>query len=235
MRFTIFSNKGGMEKSTDAVLRVLDDDACVFVVVDGGEFCGDIAAPIIMEAIQNEFKGGIKVNDAFIKKCVRAAIEKLKEKTAESDGFKKVKASCAMLVTDGKKAIWGHIGNCRIYRLKSGKIKELTNDHTTAWKSFENKEISFGDVSKKDKWPPLVSISYDNDIEPDVSKVKNLFYEYSFILCTDGFWKNISGDEIEKCAKSHGNTKVCLCKMIDYVESNCDSDCDSVSAIMVNL
>ena len=235
MRFTMFTNKGGQEKNTDAVTRILDGDACAFVVVDGGEFCGDIAAPLILETIQNELKNGIKVSDALIKRCIRAASDKLKEKAEESDGFKKVKASCAMLITDGKKVIWGHIGNCRIYRMKNGKIKELTNDHTNAWKAFVNKELSFEEVSSNDKWPPLVSISYDNDLDADVSKVKSLFCEYSFLICTDGFWKNINGDEIEKCTKSHENTKVCLCKMIDFIEAKCNEDCDSVSAIMLNL
>ena len=235
MRFTTFTNKGSRENNTDAVLRIIDGDACAFIVVDGGEFCGDIASSVIIDAIQTELKSGIKVSDALIKKCIRTASERIKEKCVENDGFKKVRASCAMLITDGRKVIWGHIGNCRIYRLKGGKIKELTNDHTSAYKEFAEKKISFSEIAQKDEWPPLVSICYDNDLDADVSKAKSLFFEYSFILCSDGFWKNISGDELEQSTKMYENTKVCLCKMIDRIEAKCGDECDSVSAIMVNM
>lgn len=235
MRFTTFTNKGTKDNNTDSVARFIDGNVCAFVVVDGGEFCGDIAAPIIMDAIKAKLKGNIKVSGALIRDCIRAASDAIKKKTMEDSGFKNVKASCAMLITDEKKAVWGHIGNCRIYRLSNGKIKEVTDDHTSAYKEFLEKKISFDEIAKKDVWPPLVSINSDNDVDGDVSKIKNLFFKYSFILCTDGFWKNLTGNDIENSAKLYDNTKLCLCRMIDSIEGHGLIECDSVSAIIINV
>lgn len=235
MRFTTFTNKGTAKLNTDAVARFIEGNVCAFVVVDGGEFCGDIVSPIIMNAIKTELKSNIKVNSTVIRDCFRRAVDSIKAKALEDEGFKNIKASGAMLITDGKKAVWGHIGNCRIYRLFRGKIKEVSQDHTLAYRDFMEKKISFEDIAKQDSFPPLVSINAENDVDADMSKVKKLFFKYSFILCSDGFWKNILPAEIENSAKMHDSTKMSLCQMIDYIEGHNISECDSASAIVLTI
>lgn len=233
MRFTTFTNKGTRENNTDTVSRIMFGNVCAFVVVDGGEFCGDISAPIIADAIKAELKADMRVNGAVVRNCFRAANAAIKQKAEEDSGFKNVKASGAVLITDGNKAVWGHIGNCRIYRLLRGKIREITSDHTCAYKDYLENKISFEDIAENDNSELMVSISADNEVDADVSNIKKLFFNYSFILCTDGFWKNLTGSEIEESITQ--STKLSLCKMIDKIESHNITECDSVSAIVVNV
>jgi len=233
MRFTTFTNKGTRENNTDVVLRIMDGNVCAFVVVDGGEFCGDIAAPIIADVIKAELKSDMRVNGAIVRNCFRAANAAIKQKSDEDFGFKNVKASGAILITDGNKAVWGHIGNCRIYRLLHGKIREITSDHTQAYRDYVENKIAFEDIAENENCELMVSINADNEVDADVSNVKKLFFNYSFILCTDGFWKNIANTEIEESISK--STKVSLCAMIDKIESHGIIECDSVSAIVVNV
>ena len=60
MRFTTFTNKGTRENNTDTVSRIMFGNVCAFVVVDGGEFCGDISASIIADAIKAELKADLE-------------------------------------------------------------------------------------------------------------------------------------------------------------------------------
>lgn len=233
MRFTSFSDKGGAQLNTDSVTRLIQDNVCAFITTDGGAFCGDIVAPIVEEAIIESLKKDMRVNSAVLRSCFENAHKKLSEKAIEDDGFKNAAVSCAVLIIDSDNAIWGHIGNCRIYRLKSGRIKSVTADHTNAYRKYKNKEIEYDKIAENDNGDLIVSINALGSADADISAVERHRNSGAFLLCSDGFWKNISTKNILTFAKSSLGAKEWLSSMLSHIEKNANPDTAGISAITI--
>ncbi len=235
MRFSTFSYKGGCEQNRDKVEKIIQDGVCAFIVTDGGSFCGDIAAELICTAATDELKKDLRVDSAVLGNCFSVIQKTVTEKASEESGFGNVYASCAILIFDKDKAIWGHIGNSRIYCLKKSKVTFVTDDHTGAFKKFSQKDIEYNDIPKYDDTTLLISISAKNTIPADISEVKKTGEQYSFLLCTDGFWKNIDLEAIQDFKKESDSAKTWLASMLTIVEKRAKADSDSISVVAITM
>lgn len=75
---------------------------------------------------------------------------------------------------------WGHAGDSRLYLIKKGRVKQLTVDHKEADGAL-NQAIGAGD------WK-LISTGW-----------KHFWSGESVLLCTDGFYRSFSNEEIRGC------------------------------------
>ncbi len=235
MRSTIFSHKGGRTQNSDRAEKIIQDGVCAFVLADGGDFGGDIVAELICTTAAEELKKDLRVDSGIISNCFEVIRKTITRKAEQEEGFKNVCASCAILLFDKGKAIWGHIGNCRIYCLKSSKVVSVTDDHTEAFKKFSQNEIKYNDIAKHDNGTLLISINAKNTISADVSDIKKIGEQHSFLICSDGFWKNIDTEAIQDFKKESDNTKTWLASMLSVIEKKAKADCDSISAVAISM
>ncbi len=235
MRFSTFSHKGSRTQNCDRVEKIIQDGMCAFILADGGDFCGDIAAELICTTATDELKKDLRVDSAILSKCFEATQKTITEKAEHQEGFKNICASCAILLFDKDKAIWGHIGNCRVYCLKNSKVISVTDDHTEAYKKFSQNEIKYNDIAKLDNGMLLISINAKNTIGADVSDIKKIGEQHSFLVCSDGFWKNIDIEAIQDFKKESDGTKTWLSSMLSVIEKRAKADCDSISAAAISM
>lgn len=235
MRFSAFSHQGGQKLNCDSISKITQDGVCAFILSDGGSFCGDIVSSLICNTANSELKQDLRVDSAVLGRCFKKIQDTILEKTNEDEGFKNASASCAILIANKDRAVWGHIGNCRIYRLKRNKIISVTDDHTNAFKKFANKEIEYEDIAKYDDGSVLIGINAQNAIDADISDVKRINENNSFLMCSDGFWKGIDINTIQDFKKKSNGTKAWLGAMLTHIEKNVKNDCDSISAVAINL
>ena len=81
-----------------------------FVVSDGREPPG--GAQLCVESIITDFEDSGAITKSSIPDFLKNAHQKL------SSAELMPKASAAVLLTDGDAAVWGNIGDCRIYQLR---------------------------------------------------------------------------------------------------------------------
>ena len=74
------------------------------------------------------------------------AMEKMMAHKAQHQEHSTIMSSVAVLVTDCKKAVWGHLGDCRLYVIKNKLITEITSDHTAAFIDYEENETDYNDI-----------------------------------------------------------------------------------------
>ncbi len=235
MRFTTFSHKGSRAQNSDRAEKIIKDGVCAFVLADGGDFCGDIASELICTTATDELKKDLRVDSGIISNCFDVIRKTITQKAQMEEGFKNVCASCAILLFDKDRAIWGHIGNCRVYSIKSSKVISITDDHTEAFKKFSQNEIKYNDIAKLDNGTLLISINAENTISADVSQIKRIGEKHSFLLCSDGFWKNIDIEAIQDFKKESDNTKTWLASMLSVIEKRAKANSDSISAVAISM
>ncbi len=130
-------------------------------------------------------------------------------------------ASAAVLLTNGEIALWGHIGDCRIYHLQDGLLYEITPDHSAAYTRYEAGELRYPKIRTDRLRQTLTHLmGMDQDFSPTFSTPMKVRKKDCFLVCSDGFWGNIHERQIERCVKHSKSAKEWLSKMQKIVEKN---------------
>lgn len=195
------SEKGPRQEQQDAV-GVASRKGCLLAVVcdgAGGHLGGSKASRLAVEVALEAFaKAGGQFDDpksALLGICVDAHKEILK--LGETPKLAP-RSTIAILYLDGKKMHRVHVGDSRIYQLRSGKIIERTRDHTMVQILLEQGEITESEMGvHPDQGRLLRALGTDEELRP-VYETSDLAVKDAFLLCTDGFWERIHPDEIEE-------------------------------------
>ena len=124
----------------------------LFAVADGlgGHRGGAIASRTALKSVKNGFH---KWHGGDADSMVGQAMQKANQKVfcvAQSDPelFQKMQTTLTVVALDQDSLTIGHVGDCRLYRLRDGRIKILTRDHTMANDLLQMHLISAEQASK---------------------------------------------------------------------------------------
>ena len=190
-----------------------NDDEGLYVVADGmgGHAHGEVASRIAVETIEDFVKltsgdqditwpygidEGLSLNSNRLKTAIRFANHKLLEHTQqESDCEGMATTVVAVLVQDGVADI-AHVGDSRVYLVRSGDIRGLTSDH-----SWVNEQVMSGVIdSDQARSHPLRNVvtralGGKPDLEVDVQTLE-LETDDRILLCSDGLTTMLDDGEI---------------------------------------
>lgn len=238
MKFTVYSDKGGRVSNEDCA-RVADKDGVyLFAVADGlgDKGGGELASRLAVDAAAQTFLKAPELSRECAARCMGAAHNLIIERRRGTDAVSDMATTMALLITDGKSAVWAHIGDTRIYVLRRGSIEEITNDHSAAFDSFTEGEIDFSEIRESRVRNRLRRVLGDRiSHEFEVSEVLRLSGAYSFLICTDGLWEYVSEDEIERCHRASLGAKGWGERMLAIVQRRADRDADNCSFIAVRM
>ncbi len=95
---------------------------------------------------------------------------------------------------------WAHIGDSRIYHLKSQRLHLLTKDHSLVQKLLDEGYISGSQAKNHPQRNVIINaLGEHQNTQPDVSKIKvNDFEINKFFICSDGVSNLVSNKELEE-------------------------------------
>jgi len=163
----------------------------VFVVADGmgGLSAGDTASAFAVSAVAD---GWVATDDINPESVVRAANQKVLAVAGESDVSGST-LSAIKIAHDQATVV--HVGDSRVYRLRSGHAELLTRDH-----NLRSELMAAGIVpgGTKSLGPLRALTSYlgksDQDLQVDVRSV-SLRHLDRLVLCTDGVFDEMTHSE----------------------------------------
>ncbi len=230
---------GGRRVNEDKILAVEASGSLgCFAVADGlgGHSGGDLAAEIVLGEIERGFRASPETGVARLKSLIESAHGVLTEKAEADAAHKRMRTTLAVLVTDGKKAVWAHIGDSRIYRFKDGKMESVTADHSVAYLAYKNDEISYDEIRRSpDQNRLLRSLGAETEPRAEFGEAE-IESGDAFLLCSDGFWELIDENEMEKTLKKSKTASRWIAKMVRQLKKNApDGEYDNYSAITVMI
>ncbi|MBU0655164.1 MAG: protein phosphatase 2C domain-containing protein [Gammaproteobacteria bacterium] len=112
--------------------------------------------------------------------------------------FSRMATTLVVLMVMGDKAIWGHVGDSRLYLFRNGKIHHQTKDHSVPQMLVSSGEITEADIRHHPDRNRLLRALGDNreKIQARVHEEKTLQEGDVFLLCTDGFWEYVTEEEM---------------------------------------
>jgi protein phosphatase len=230
-----------MVTATDVGLqRKNNEDACatleeagLCVVADGmgGHLGGEIASGIAIEAVTEGFKGRTRGahderKDAdLLTKCIKNANKEIYKRGNADAALKNMGTTIVAAVFDQDYIVTANVGESRIYRLREGKLFQMTEDHSWVGELRKKNLISDDDARSH----PLKNIitralgmepSVEVDVRWDKAKAGDLY-----LLCTDGLTDLVTDAEImEHLGKNGAELDAIAKQLIEQANNGGGSD-----------
>lgn len=190
-----YTNRGGRDHNEDSVRCSVEEERGVFVLADGlgghgrGEVASALAADVLLEGCTAAAPGPEELLELFQKANETVMSEQGKP------GQEEMKTTAVVLSIDGDRAVWGHIGDSRLYRFSGGTLTQETRDHSVTYMKYLGGEISYMDICHDDDRSSLLRALGKLPCKPEAGQ-GSLHPGDAFLLCSDGFWEYVYREEM---------------------------------------
>ncbi len=229
---------------------LLDVERGLFVVADGmgGHVAGEVASRITVESIQEFISGtedehentwpfGFNNRYSLEGNRLTTAIEKANEKVMRAmqnrPELKGMGTTVVAALFDSERATLVHVGDSRVYLLRNGELRRLTDDH-----SWVQEQVNAGILSEDEaRTHPLKNVvtralGGASHVAPDVTEIE-LTAGDRFLLCSDGLTGMINDDEVSECLRSEHSLERVVRSLIDFANER--GGADNITAIVVEV
>ena len=222
----------------------------ILVLADGmgGYKAGEVASAIAVTGIYNDVVSGLKnSNPAGIDETsgldhhsilIRDAVNRANSSiynTAQTDEqCQGMGTTVVTVITYGDSISVAHVGDSRLYRIRSGDFKQITKDHSLVQELIDRGLFS-PEEAEKNAPKNLVTraLGIDAKVEIDVIEDK-LVNEDIYLLCSDGLTDMVKDEEIHlTLGKYSGNLALAADKLVEI--ANKYGGKDNISVILARV
>lgn len=200
----VLSRPGGRARNEDACGYVTSDTGCCWVVSDGagGHGGGDVASRTVVANIVREFSWAPVVSAATVATLIRGANRAVLVKQKTHADLHDMRATVAVLMIDRERetALWGHLGDTRIYGFRGGRLWLQSRDHSVLQSMID---AGYGSAALLRSHPKrgvlLHALGGDEPMQPAVAEAPAPLCDGdAFLLCTDGVWETVEEAVVER-------------------------------------
>lgn len=227
----------------------IDPQHRLYVVADGmgGHSHGEVAAQIAVNAIR-EFVAKSSDRDItwpfgmdaqlsrhsnLLKMAVRIAHDHVLRAISKDGSLYGMGTTVVGLLLSGYNAAVAHVGDSRAYRLRNGRLEQLTQDHT-----WVNEQVVAGFLSKEQaRSHPLKNVvtralGGESEVLVDVRELEILAGDL-YLLCSDGLTGMLSDNDIrDRLSTGRGLHEICRTLIND---SNSRGGIDNVTVVLLSV
>ncbi len=197
----------GRVRQTNEDNWIANSDQGLFIVADGmgGQFAGALASKAVVETLpglimqhfekmENLPKGRANRRMA---KAIATLSTQIRKQTQCEPGLEGMGSTVVCALVRSNQVIIAHMGDSRAYRLRAGRLKQLTKDH-----SLVQLLVSSGDITPEEaathpaRGRLTRNIGMDGEPLPQTRLLK-LKSEDLVLLCTDGLTGMLSDQQIQ--------------------------------------
>jgi PPM family protein phosphatase len=243
------SNVGRVrEHNEDAVF--VDSELGLSVLADGmgGYMAGEVASQIAIDVVLEHMRG---VNDVSVlgkvdpltgltnaAQRIRAAVIEANQriyveatKKRDQDGMG---TTLVVVLLYGITACIAHVGDSRCYRLRAGKLSQLTRDHSLVQEQIDAGKLS-ADEAKTSGYKNLVTraLGIDALTEADINEFRVAAGDI-YLLCSDGLSDMIDDKIVEVEMNRQVHQRVMADNLIALANENGGRDNVSVCLVKVD-
>lgn len=229
----------GLVRSINEDSIYINEKLRLALVADGmgGHSSGETASKLTAGVIRDYFRMGrldTESRDPLfsettnrLKAAVMMANKTVYEAAQKSPQWRGMGTTVAAAVLTENRLSYAHVGDSRIYLVRSGSIVQLTDDHSCARKEADQNEIQALSSDMNNVLTRAVGI--EAQVEVDVGEL-TVFEGDLLLLCTDGLYNMVSDEDILQIILRAGNVRAASEILIDAANEN--GGMDNISAIV---
>ena len=231
------SKLGARDINEDRVGHWTTPGAVLMAVADGlgghnhGELAAQIAIDILGAAFAAEARDKLADPAEFLSRALaagHAGIVRESDKRRFPENPRTVIVAC--VVQDGH-AWWTHVGDCRFYLLRGGRVIARSRDHTVVQRLVDEgriREEAAATHPQRNRLLQCLGGIQIPRIEPVASE--RLARDDIVLLCSDGFWGPLTQRQLLHSLLSRPLAEA-IPELTALAESNAGPECDNVSVV----
>jgi PPM family protein phosphatase len=194
----ILTKVGGRKRNEDACGLAERNGFWCALVSDGagGHGGGDVASRLAVDGLLASFKANPARGPEQLDALIRMANQTVIDHQSDAPALHDMRATIVILLVDAdhSRAVWGHLGDSRLYLFRDGKLTFQTKDHSVfqamvdagfakpgAARESSQRTMLTGSLGGHEGFTPVVTTQPQAILAGD-----------AFLLCSDGFWEHVT-------------------------------------------
>ncbi len=170
-------------------------------------------------------------------KAVNAAHAELQSRQQGAQGLARMHTTVVVLWIDSRteRALWSHVGDSRLYRLRHGRVDVITRDDSVVQRMVDGGLLAPEQARTHPQKNQLISaLGVDDAVDPHtVAESVAIDDGDAFLLCSDGWWEPLSDEDIARTLEGADTAEQWLDAMQQQIEGRASPKQDNFSAIAV--
>ncbi|MBT2497794.1 protein phosphatase 2C domain-containing protein [Agromyces sp. ISL-38] len=210
----------------------------LFLVADGmgGHAGGDVASAIATRRIAEADADYDGVTDAAaeLRSALISANRQLAETVAEHSELTGMGTTVSAVLLQGDRVVIAHIGDSRIYLLRSGELSQISTDHTFVQRLVDAGRITAEEAMVHPRRSVLMRVLGDVEASPEIdSMLLDTRAGDRWMLCSDGLSGVVSFDDIHELMSAEAGAKQVADRL---VKASLDGGApDNVTVVVVDI
>jgi PPM family protein phosphatase len=185
----------------------------LFMVADGmgAHAVGELASKLACDNIpHNYIKAKSGTPSEAIAKAYKEVGGLIHGKASANRDFQGMGTTCSTLILLPDGALIAHVGDSRVYRIRNGRIDQLSFDHSLAWELVRRNHLSAEQANKAVPRNVITrSLGPDPNIEVDLEGPLPVEPGDVFLLCSDGLSGPVEDAELGAFAANFHPKNAC--------------------------
>jgi protein phosphatase len=194
----------GLRRTSNEDSYCTRPDLGLYVVADGmgGHVAGEVASRVAVETIQTfiaetagadknrtwpfPFEPAISLEGNRLKAAFKLANRQIANAMADSADLRGMATTASAVLTGKTSACVAHVGDSRVYALRDGSLRQITDDH-----SWVEEQVRAGTMTasaaRQHPWRNVVTRALSGGTDPEIDTVElSPARGERFLLCSDG-------------------------------------------------
>lgn len=236
----------GVASHIGRVRSINEDSYCIeresvelYIVADGmgGYNCGDLASSIAVKEVKDHIVKfatkdlEVELIKGIIHEAFNIANRVIYREAVQNAGCIGMGTTTTLALYLNDNIFIGHIGDSRVYIVKDGQIKQITNDHSLIAELVKRGNISEDDAKSHPKRNIITrALGVSSNVKVDIFCLNANDLD-SLILCTDGLSNYVDDEEIQKVILSYESSENCSRELVNL--ANKRGGYDNITVIAV--
>ena len=209
--------------------------APIFVVADGmgGAQAGEVASRAAADAFDVDLPDGPP--ERVLRETIATANRRIHE-LARADPSRAgmgTTLTAAIVNAEREEVAIGHVGDSRAYRLRGGRLEQLTRDHSLVEEMRRKGQLTDAQAEDHPQRSIITrALGPDSEVEPDVHSVPAAPGDV-FLICSDGLTTMLGEEQIAKLLVGATSLEAGVRALVD--EANRAGGRDNITALAFRL
>ena len=230
----------GARRRNEDEWRTGAGDRCWAVLADGagGLRDGAVAARCVVEQLEAGLSApGAAFAPQTLTQAVAAAHERLRRSQQGVAGLERMHATVVALWIDapGRRVLWSHVGDSRLYRLRQGAVELLTRDDSLVQQLRDAGLLTERQALQHPHRNQLMAaLGMAEDVEPHtLPEAAALEPGDAYLLCSDGWWGALEPQDLADALAQADSVEAWLEAMCARIEAHAAPGQDNFTAVGV--
>jgi protein phosphatase len=174
--------------------------------------------------------------DSYVERvnaALREANRRIFDAARANPGALGMGCTAEVVLIDGSIAVVGHVGDSRVYRMRGGKIDQITRDHTVVSRLVELGQITAAEAESHPRRSELQqAIGGRPEVYPDVYAMTLAPGDW-LVVCTDGLSNQTPSDVMQAVLRDSRSAEKAARRLVNMVLA--DGATDNVTVAVIRL